>query len=166
MAIAYEIIPTLTAATITLNSLASSTTTGRQATAITFRDGSNRVAPDLSIVLDVGLTTGSLGGDNSVHLWLARSMDGSVYETGLPAVGASDAAFTFTATPVGTSPTASEFQYIGSIRFTGQSQTKRKVFRVRGVPRAGVFVVLNNSGIALAGSGQTLNYAQLTPEIV
>lgn len=166
MAVAYEIIPSLTAATITLNSLAASATAGRQATAITFRDGSNRVAPILAVELAVTLTTGTLGGDNCVHLWLARSMDGTNYETGLPAVGASDAAYTFTATPVGNSPAPTEFLYVGSIRFTAQSQAKRKTFRVNGVPRQGVFVVLNNSGIALAGSGNSLSYAQLTPEIV
>jgi hypothetical protein len=161
----FRKIPSLSSATITLGSLATSATVGRQATAITLVS-SNRVGNSLAVVLTSALTTGTIAGDNQVHLWMAESYDGTNYTTGLPAVGASDSGYTFTASPVGTTPTPSEFRYIGSIRFTAQSQTKRAVFNVQNPPTHAVFVVLNNTGIALASSGSGIEYAQITDDIV
>lgn len=161
----FRKIPSLSAATITLGSLATSATVGRQATAVTLVS-SNRVGHSLAVVFTAALTTGTIGGDNQVHLWMAESYDGTNYTTGLPAVGASDAGYTFTASPVGSTPAPSEFRYLGSIRFTAQSQTKRAVFVIPDVPTHAAFVVLNNTGIALASSGSGIEYAQLTDDIV
>lgn len=141
-----------TAATITLASLGSSTTVGQQSDAITIIDGSNRVPEYIDIDFWAKVTTGSLANDKSVTLWVARSVDGTSYEAGPPAVGASNTGFTFASAPVGSSALPTGLLLVGGITFNAQSEAHRKMFRLWAPPAKLVFVVLNSSGIALTGT--------------
>lgn len=151
-------------ATITLGSLASSATAGRQSSVETLIN-SNRVPPILDIELVLALTTGTLANDKAAYLFIAKSLDESTYEVGPPAIGASDAAFTFSNSPVGTSALPTDLQLVGAITFNAQSETRRRVFQLRNPPPKFAFVVLNYSGIALASSGSSLKYRKRWNEI-
>ena len=141
-----------TAATITLASLASSATAGRQSSTITFIDADYNVPQAIDIDFWCELTTGTLGSDKTVYLFMSRSIGGTSYETGPPAIGASDAAFTFTNSPVGTAPLPTDFMLVGAITFNAQSEARRKAFRVIGPPAKAAFIVLNFTGIALSST--------------
>jgi hypothetical protein len=151
-------------ATITLANLASSATAGRQSDVVTLIS-SNRVPPILDIEFVAALTTGTVANDKAAYLFMARSLDESTYEVGPPAIGASDAAFTFSNSPVGTSALPTDLQLIGAITFNAQSETRRRVFQVRNPPAKFGFVVLNYSGIAFASSGSSVKYRKRWPEI-
>jgi|GEM_PF-4619887 len=138
---------------ITLTSLPSSATAGWQSDVITLIDGSNRVPPSIDIIATFALTTGTLANDKSAYLYAARSFDETTYEVGPPAVGASDAAFTFTNSPVGTSPLPTDLYLVGEVTFNGQSETRRRTFRMFAPPPKLALIVLNYSGIAFASSG-------------
>lgn len=139
--------------TITLASLASSATAGRQSSVVTLIGVDNRVPPMIDIELTAVLTTGTLANDKAIYLFMARSLDETNYEVGPPAPGASDAAFTFTNSPVGSSALPTDLQLVGVITFNAQSETRRKTFRVTAPPAKFVLVALNYSGIALAAAG-------------
>ena len=147
-----------TSITMTLNSLASSATAGRQSSAVTLIDGNNNVPQAIEIDAAISWTTGTAANDKAIYFFLARSIDGTNYESGPPAVGTSDAAFTFSNSPVGTSPSATDLLYLGAIAIVGQSESHRKVFRVFSPPAKFILIALNYSGIALASSGNSVQY--------
>lgn len=157
-----------TSATITLASLATSATAGRQSDAITFLDGSNNVPRAIDVVLTAKVTSGTIANDKTVYLFLAQSVDGTNYDQGPPAVGASDAAFTFTNSPIGTSPLPTGLRFIGAITFNAQNESQTKTFAVRNVPPKGVFVVMNYTGIALTSTAgdHSLKYRVRNPQAV
>lgn len=144
--------------TITLASLASSSTAGRQCTTITLIDGNNNVPQIVDFQVTLVLTTGSLSGDSAAYIWASRSFDNSTFEKGPPAPGASDAAFTFSTSPVGTNPAATDLLLLGVINFNAQSETHTKILRMYAPPEYVTLVVLNYSGIALASSGSSISY--------
>jgi len=143
-------------ATITLAALASSATVGRQSSEITLIDGSQRVPPMLDIEFTAAVGAGTLAVDKAAYLWAARSSDESVYEVGPPVVGVSDAGFTFTNSPVGTSPLPTDLFLLGALTFNAASETRRRIFRLFNPPAKLVLVVLNYSGIALASGSVKL----------
>jgi hypothetical protein len=156
----------IVSATITLTSLASSATAGRQSDVITLVDGSARVPPMIDVEFVAALTTGTLANDKAAYLFMARSLDETNYEVGPPAVGASDAAFSFSFAPVGSSALPTDLYLVGAVTFNAQSETRRRVFRVAAPAAKFAFVVLNYSGIALASSGSSVKFRKRWPEIV
>ena len=147
-----------TSATITLASLASSSTAGRQSTTITLIDGNNNVPQIVDFLVTLKLTTGTLSGDSAAYIWASRSFDNSNFEQGPPAPGASDAAFTFSNSPVGTSPFATDLLLLGAITFNAQSETHAKLLRMYAPPEYVTLIVLNYSGIALNSTGNSITY--------
>lgn len=148
-----------TSITITASSLASSATAGRQSDAVTFIDGTNKTVPQaIDIFLQFELTTGTISGDGTVYLFMAESTDETNYTGGNPAVGASDAAYTFTDSPVGSTPKPTPLILIGAITYNAQSQKLSKTFALYRVPPKAVFVLLNYTGIAGSGSNFLLKY--------
>jgi hypothetical protein len=158
----------IVAATITLTSLASSATAGRQSSVITLVDGNQRVPPIIDIDFWCKLATGTVANDKSAYLFMARSVDETNYESGPPNVGASDAAFTFSNSPVGTTPLPTDLRLIGSITFNAQSEAHRHQFQIVAPPPKLVFVVLNYSGIAFTstGSDHGIQIRKRWPELV
>ena len=154
---------TLASAKGTLASLASSASAGRQGAAVTFVDGNNRVPEFVFLRFRAKLVaSGTVANDKAVYLWLARSYDGTNFESGPPTVGASDAAYTFTNAP-GSNPVG--LYLVGSLGFVGNGESQERIFRLWSPPRKGVFIVQNYAGIALSsteadhvveyGTGQT-----------
>jgi hypothetical protein len=137
-----------TPVTITATTLASSATVGRQSDAITLLDGNKNVPQAIDVELSFTLNTGTIGSDKAAYLFAARSTDETNYEVGPPAVGASDAGFTFSNSPVGTTPLPTDLILVGAITANAQSEVHRKMFRMVAPPAKLVFVVLNFTGIA------------------
>lgn len=141
---------TLSSAKGTLASLASSATAGRQGATVTFVDGSNRVPEFVFGRFRAKLVnSGSVANDKAVYLFLARSFDGTNFESGPPTVGAADAAYTFTNAP-GSNPVG--LQLICALGFIANNESQERAFRIWSPPRKGVFVVLNYSGLALSST--------------
>lgn len=145
-----------TAVTFTsLNSLANSATVGAQAAAITLVDGNNNVPFAVDFELTVTGATGTIANDKAVYLFLARSIGGTNFEVGPPAIANSDSGFTFTSAP-STLPTS--MLQLGAITFNAASTLYRCTFTLWDPPAKIIPVVLNYTGIALAASGNALTY--------
>jgi hypothetical protein len=152
----YNLGSAVSTATITLNSLASSATAGRQSTEISLLDANYNTPESVDFLLTVSLATGTVANDKSVYLWIAGSLDGTNYEFGPPTVGASDAAYTFSTAPGTVAP-----PWIGAAtpQFQAQSTTQTCRLTIIRPPQKIVAVVLNYSGIALhASAGNSLQY--------
>lgn len=136
-----------TSATITsAATLASSATVGAQSAAITLLDGNNNVPQAIDVELGFTNNSTALANDKTVYLFAARSLDGTNFEDGPPAVSGSDASFTFTSSPVGTSPLPTGLYFVGAITCNSISETRRKMFRLFSPPAKLSFIVLNYSG--------------------
>lgn len=143
---------TSTAITITLASLAASTTAGRESTAID--NGTNKFIDALVTVI-CQLATGTPASEQGIYVYAYGSEDGTNYQDN--ATG-SDAALTFR------SPT--NMVLLGRIEtpaaVTG-GQTFKGVFSVAQgfggiLPRKWGIVVKNSSNLALASSGNSASY--------
>jgi len=145
------VIGTRTAFTITLNSLANGTYVA--ATAVDFHNfftSPNRAPMD--IVLELELTPGTVSGNKQAWLFAQISMDGTNYSSGPTS---------------GTTTTDEPNLYrIGRLPLATNSTLQRKAFsvleRIGFIPYAIKPVVLNDSGAALAGSGNALNYTVIS----
>lgn len=138
------------ALTITLNSLASSNTVGRESTAI---DNSTNLYVDALVEVLVTTANSTMGSDKAVYVFAYASLDGTTYSGG--ATG-SDAGHTRQ------DPTV--LAYLGSIQTPTQNIAYRsKPFSVAQVfggilpPKWGI-VVFNFTNQALAGSGNSAQY--------
>ena len=149
-----EKLATSTAITITLNSLSASATAGRQATVI---DNSTNLYVDALVTAII--STGTVSSPVSVNVYVSGSEDGTNYDQDSAVMGASDAAYTID------SPT--NLRLAAVINTSTSSKVYNKVFSVAqlfgGVmPRKWTVVVVNNSGGALAGSGNSMSYSGIT----
>jgi hypothetical protein len=147
---------TSTAITITLNSLASSQTVGRQATVI---DNSSNLFDDVYVTIILSTAAGAPANDKAVYVYLSGSEDGTNFDQDDGAMGASDAGYTVNLPsnlkgpyPVNT-PTA--------------SKVYNKTFNLRSffggiVPRKWTVVVVNYEGQTLAASGNSMSYTGIT----
>jgi hypothetical protein len=144
-----NIIGTRTAFTISLNSLANVTYVA--ATAVDLRTIIASVTAPLQIVLELELTPGTVSGNKQAKLFAQISMDNSNFSTGPTS---------------GTSTTDEDDLYlIGLLPLKSNSVLQRKGFEVVSaigfMPGAIKPVVFNDSGAALAASGNALNYTIL-----
>ena len=132
---------TRTAFTITLNSLADQTYVA--ATAVDF----GASTPE-DVVIELELTPGTVAGNKQALLFAQISLDGTNYSTG-PTSGTS-------ATDEG------DLYFIGVLPLATNATLQRKAFSVFAalgfVPRYIKPVVRNDSGAALASSGNAMNY--------
>lgn len=144
MATIKQALASSTALTITLASLASSATAGRESTVV---DNSSNLYFDAQLTVRIKLTSGTIANDQCVHVYLYASEDGSTYtdnNTG------ADAAIT----PA--SPT--NLIYLDKIATPAQSTSYTKTFggiaQTFGgtLPRKWGVVIRNYSGIALTAT--------------
>lgn len=146
-----NVIGTRTAFTITLNSLANVTYVA--GTAVDFHNFFT--SPDrapLDIILELELTPGTVGGNKQAWLFGQISMDGSNYSTG-PTSGT-------------TNTDEPNLYRIGRLPLATNSTLQRRAFsmleRIGFIPYSFKPIVLNDSGAALAGSGNALNYTVIS----
>lgn len=136
---------TYTAATISLNSLANVTYVA--ATAIDLS-----ASTPLDVLLTLECTPGTVSGNKQALLFVQVSGDGTDYTTG-PTSG----------TTVTDQP---NLRYIGSLPLGSNSTLQRNTFSLFAAlgycPRYIKPVVFNDSGAALAGSGNALKYQTIT----
>lgn len=135
-----------TAFTITLNSLANVTYVA--ATAVDLHALVGSASTPLDVILELELTPGTVAGNKQALLFAQCSLDGTNYSTG-PTSG----------TTVTDQP---DLYYIGTLPLNTNSTLQRKGFSVVSaigfVPYSIKPVVFNDSGAAIAGSGNALNY--------
>lgn len=150
---------TSTALTITLNSLAHSTTAGRQSTVV---DNSSDLALDAHVTVIAAMAAGTPGVDKAIYVFAFGSEDGTNY--GDPA-GASDAAITLR------SPT--NLRLIGVIStpdagaLTYKSQPMSVAAAFGGIlPRKWGIVVQNMTNVAFASSGCSASYTPMQQQVV
>ena len=143
---------------LTLTNLASSATAAKQSAAVTYYATTSDSKAVLPRVLrgwfQCKLTTGTLANDRTVYLYHASLLDetGSNYGYGPPAVGTTDTGFTFTNSPVGTSPYVTQLKRVAQLQFDTANIALGVPFSIPAPPPKGVFIVLNYSGIALTGT--------------
>lgn len=145
---------TSTAITITLNSLSSSSTVGRQATVID--NGTNLFDDALVTVI---ITTGTVSSSTGVNTYLSGSEDGTNYDQDSAVMGASDAGYTID------SPTSLALMGIHPAGTSSKVYNKTMpVALLKGgiMPRKWTIVVTNTTGGALAGSGNSATYTGIT----
>jgi hypothetical protein len=143
-----------TAVTITLNSLSASTTAGRQASVI---DNSSNLYVDALVTAII--STGTVSSPVSVNVYVSGSEDGTNYDQDSAVMGVSDAAYTI--------DSSTNLRLGAVINTSTSSKVYNKTFSVAqlfgGVmPRKWTVVVVNNSGGALAGSGNSMSYTGIT----
>ena|SRR5690348_13458799 len=145
------VIGTRTAFTITLNSLANLTYVA--GTAVDFH--AFFVSPNrspLDVILELELTPGTVSGNKRAVLFAQISMDGTNYSTGPTS---------------GTTTTDEPNLYrIGRLPLATNATLQRKAFSIVEaigfVPWGIKPVVFNDSGAALAGSGNAVNYTVIS----
>jgi hypothetical protein len=147
---------TSAALTITLNSLATSATAGRQATVI---DNSTNLYDDALVTAIVSTSASALAAPNAVNIYVCGSEDGTNFDEDTAVMGASDAAYTIDA------PT--NLRLAAVINCSTSSKVYNKIFSVAqlfgGVmPRKWTVVVVNNTGQALLSSGNSMSYSGIT----
>jgi len=144
-----------TAFTITLASLASSASAGRQSTAVDLATyGLSNPIIDAVIEGYIKLAVGAPANDKAVYAYIAGSMDGTNFGAD---VGATDAAYTLKSPsnliPLRTIQTPDS----GALTYRMQPNAIAQFFG--GVfPAKIVLVVLNYSGVALDATGSAFSY--------
>jgi hypothetical protein len=145
MSTVKQVSGTRTAATITLNSLASATYVA--ATAINFTN------QPVDLLVELALTPGTVSGNKQAILFAQASLDGTNYQTG-PTSGT-------------TTTDEPNLTFIGALPLNTNSTLQTKIFSVAAafggvLPPYLKFVVKNDSGAALGGSGNSLNYSEIS----
>jgi hypothetical protein len=146
---------TSTAITITLNSLASSATAGRESTAI---DNSSNKYVDAVCQVTVKIATGTPANDKAVYVYAYGSEDGTIYTDN--ATG-SDAAITLR------DPTNVRLVCViptpdaGNLTYESSPFSIAQAFGGH-MPRKWGLIVRNYSGQALEGSGNAATYTGIT----
>jgi len=144
------------ALTITLNSLATSSTVGRQATVV---DNSSNLYDDALITVIISTSASAMGNTKSVYVFVSGSEDGTNYDQDDGVMGASDAAYT-----VGT-PTNLKLAKV--IACPTSSKVYNGVFSLAAMfggvmPRKWTIVVVNDTNQSLLGSGNSASYSGIT----
>lgn len=151
---------TSTAITITLNSLATSATAGRESTAV---DNSSNLYLDALVTIILDIATGTIANDKAAYVWAYGSEDGTNYSGN---VTGSDAAITLD------DPTPLKLVQVIPMPTAGTSDKIYKaVFSIGqafgGVlPRKWGIVVRNYCGINLAASGNSASYSGIYETVV
>ena len=154
MAVLNQQYGTSTGITITLNSLAASSTAGRQATVID--NTSNKFIDALVTAI---ISTGTVSSPVSVNIYVSGSENGTNYDQDSAVIGASDAAYTI--------DSQTNLRLAAVINASTSSKVYNKTFSIAqlfgGVmPLKWTVVVVNNTGGALAGSGNSMSYTGIT----
>jgi len=140
-----EPITTKSALTITLNSLANVTYVAATAIDVSAID-------PIDVIVEIEVTPGTVAGNKRLLVFCQESLDNSNFSTG-PTSGT-----TVTDEPV--------LYQIGTLPLGTNATLQRKAFSVKAamgwIPPYIKFVVFNDSGAALAGSGNAMNYATQT----
>lgn len=145
MANIKEAFGSATALTITLNSLASSGTVGRQSTVV---NNSTTLALDALVEVTIDTINSAVANDKAIYIYAFGSLDGTNYPENL---GASDAAYTFQGA-AGALTTA--LRLIGVIPAVQNTAFRYGPFAV--APAFGGILPVKWGIIALNYSGQTL----------
>jgi len=150
MANIKEALGTSTAITITLNSLASSATAGREATAI---DNSSNLFLDALVTAILKIGAGTPANDKCAYVYAYGSEDGTNYTDN--ATG-SDAAITLR------DPTC--LRLVAVVPMPSASVTYKAVFSIAqafggALPRKWGIVIRNYCGISLDSSGNSASYS-------
>lgn len=148
---------TSTAMTCTINSLGASATVGRQSTVVD--NTSNKFDDALMTII---LTTGTVSSPVSINVYIFGSEDGTNYDQDDGVMGTSDAAYTVS--------TSSNLRGPVVISAPTSSKVYNKVIPIASffggvMPRKWGFVVVNNTGGTLAGSGNSATYTGITTTI-
>ncbi len=151
---------TKTNLTITLNSLAASATVGRQATPV-----DNTANNALDVQIQGTVSVGAVSGNKQILFYVAGSFDGGTtysLANSTNVIGASDAAFTRAdpsskmpayVLPVPTGSIAYSFDFSIAQVFGGS------------MPDHWALCVFNDSGAALAGSGNAAWYKEISASV-
>lgn len=145
-----------TAITITLNSLASSTTVGRQSTVV---DNSTNKYDDHAITLIISTSASAIASSKTVICYVSGSFDGTNFDQDDGVMGATDAAYTINSPTnlkqglVMYTPTSSKV-YNGTFTIAG--------FWNGSMPAKYAIVVCNDTNQLLLGSGNSANWTGLT----
>lgn len=145
---------TTTAITCTIASLAASATVGRQCTVV---DNTSNKFDDA--LLTIIVTTGTVSSPVAVWVYIFGSEDGTNFDQDDGVMGASDAAYTVN----------SSSNLRGPVPISAPTSSKiyNKVISIAAffggvMPRKWGFVIVNNTGGALAGSGNSASYTGIT----
>jgi len=131
-----------TAYTITLNSLASATYVAGSSVDLSVID-------PIDLIVEIEITPGTVAGNKQAKVFLQESLDGTDYSTG-PTSGT-------------TATDEPNLLFIGILPLNTNATLQRKAFSVMAalgfIPPYHKPVVLNDSGVAFAGSGCAMNYS-------
>jgi len=147
---------TSTAITITLNSLASSATVGRQSTVV---DNTSNLFDDVYVTVIITTSASALGSDKSVYVYFTGSEDGTNYDQDDGVMGTTDAAYTINA--------SSNLKGPGVISCITSSKVYNRTFILSQffggiVPRKWGMVVCNFTNQSLSASGNSASYTGIT----
>lgn len=151
MSTAKELLGTRTALTTTaLNSLAAAT----YVSAGTITHASTSKVP-LDVLIEVAVTPGTVSGNKQVVVFAKVSLDGTNQTTG-PETGT-------------TTTDEPNLKFIGTVPCNTNSTAQRNVFSLRGalgfIPYDSEIVVKNDTGAALAASGHSVYYQDVTGDL-
>lgn len=144
------------ALTITLNSLATSTTVGRQATVV---DNSVNLYDDALLTVIISTSASAIGSSKTVSVYVSGSEDGSNFDQDDGVIGATDAAYTIN------SPTNLKLAMV--MTCPTSSKVYNKTCSIAGLfngpmPRKWTIVVVNDTNQSLLGSGNSASYSGIT----
>lgn len=135
----------LASVTITLNSLANGTYAAGSAIDLSSID-------PLDVIYEVALTPGTVSGNKQAAVFLKGSFDGSDFSSG-PESGT-------------TTTDEPNLYFLGTLPLNTNSTIQRKQFSVKAalgfIPPHQKLIIKNDSGAALAGSGNSAEYTTLT----
>jgi hypothetical protein len=142
--------------TITLNSLAASTTVGRQATVV---DNSANLYDDVLVTVAISTSASAIGSSKTVAVYVSGSEDGTNFDQDDGVMGASDAAYTVN------SPTNLKQGVI--LYCPTSSKVYNATFSLAALwggvmPRKWTIVVANDTNQALLSSGNSASYTGIT----
>ena len=138
---------TSTALTITLNSLATSTTVGRQATVV---DNTTNKYDDAWVTAIISTSASAIGSSKTVSVYVSMSEDGTHFDQDDGVMGASDAGYTIN------SPTNLKQGCI--LYCPTSSKVYNMTFPIFGLARKWTVVVCNDTNQALLSSGNSMSY--------
>ena len=144
------------AITITLNSLASSSTVGRSSTAI---DNSANLYIDAYVTVISSTSNSSLGNDKAVYIYVYGSEDGTNFEQEESSSPFTDGSYTIN------NPTIFRGPVVIPVATSGKQYIK--TFSVNSffggiLPRKWGIIVINFTGQALASAGNSVTYSGVT----
>ena len=145
-----------TAYTITLNSLAASTTAGRQSTVV---DNSSNLYDDYGATVIISTSASAIGSSKTVAIYVAGSFDGTNFDQDDGVMGASDAAYTINDI---TNLKQGVIMYCPT-----SSKVYNATFSIAGLwggvmPEKHAIVVCNDTNQSLGSSGNSASWTGIT----